>query len=330
MTSDSAAGRPPLGGLFFPKAVALVGASDRSYLARQVWESIRGGRYKGPVYPINPNRETVYGTKCYPILGDVPSKPDLCLIAVSETAVGGVLRDCAANGIGSVILYTVFSNTADGESLRQSARASAAANSPVVAGPGTFGLLNHGARFIPLMSPLGNTRVGNVALVCQSGGIMNCVLGALGHLGVGLSKIVATGGEDCLGAVDYLDYFLDVDPPAVIGCALEQVKDLARFVFGLGGTFVEDVGATALRLSPLGVRDAEALVRESHVASAMERLAGDSAAPLIQEIKRLILAFDGLCQVLARSCGVRYQPARRRSGIKKSVGTGFEDRSCKR
>ena len=60
----------------------------------------------------------------------------------------------------------------------------------------------------------------------------------------------------------------------------------------------EDVGATALRLSPLGVRDAEALVRESHVASALERLAGDSAAPLIQELKRLILAFDGLCQVL--------------------------------
>ena len=229
MTSDSAAGGPPLGGLFFPKAVALVGASDRSYLARQVWESIRGGGYEGPVYPINPNRETVYGTKCYSSLGDVPSKPDLCLIAVSETAVGGVLQDCAANGIGSVILYTVFSNTAEGESLRQSARASAAANRLVVAGPGTFGLLNHGARFIPLMSSPGNTRVGNVALVCQSGGIMNCVLGALGDLGVGLSKIVATGGEDCLGAVDYLDYFLDVDPPAAIGCALEQVKDLARF-----------------------------------------------------------------------------------------------------
>ena len=58
---------------------------------------------------------------------------------------------------------------------------------------------------------------------------MNSVLGALGDLGVGLSKIVATGGEDCLGAVDCLDYFLDVDPPAAIGCALDQVKDLPRF-----------------------------------------------------------------------------------------------------
>ena len=152
MTSDGA-DKPPLGGLFFPKAVALVGASDRSYLPRQVWESIRGGGYKGPVYPINPNRETVYGTKCYPSLGDVPSKPDLCLIAVSENSAGGVLQDCAANGIGSVILYTVFSNTAEGESLRQSARASAAANGLVVAGPGTFGLLQSPGTVYPADEP---------------------------------------------------------------------------------------------------------------------------------------------------------------------------------
>jgi acetate---CoA ligase (ADP-forming) len=50
--------------LFAPRNVALVGASDKNWSAR-VWENLQRFGYAGGVFPINPNRDSIWGTRCY-------------------------------------------------------------------------------------------------------------------------------------------------------------------------------------------------------------------------------------------------------------------------
>ena len=59
--------------LFRPRSVAILGASDdpTRISGRPVRYLIEGG-FAGPIYPVNPNRQTVQGLKAYPSLSDVP------------------------------------------------------------------------------------------------------------------------------------------------------------------------------------------------------------------------------------------------------------------
>ena len=81
MTGDVSARK--LDSLFRPRAIALIGASDR-YLPRNLWKSVRASGFAGAVYPVNPGREDVFGTKCYPSVAALPEPVDLCLVAVNE------------------------------------------------------------------------------------------------------------------------------------------------------------------------------------------------------------------------------------------------------
>ena len=60
--------------LFRPTSVAILGASDdpTRISGRPVRYLIEGG-FKGPIYPVNPNRQTVQGLKAYQSLADVPT-----------------------------------------------------------------------------------------------------------------------------------------------------------------------------------------------------------------------------------------------------------------
>ncbi len=226
-------GVPPphvLGSLFAPRTVALVGASERSFLAKTIWSSIRAGGFSGEVFPINPGRTEVFGVPCFPTLAELPVRPDLCLIAVSEQAALGVLEQCVACGIPSAMLFTLYGGTGEGQALRARAKGFLADSPLSVAGSGTFGLINTAASFMPLLaSPPTLAGDGKVALVCQSGGILNALARCLSAMGAGLSKAIATGGEDRLGAADYIDFLLTDPGIRAIGCVLEQIKDIGSF-----------------------------------------------------------------------------------------------------
>ena len=141
-----------LDSLFAPRTVALIGASERSFLAKTVWNSLRAGGFEGIVFPINPSRSEVFGVTCYPSLARLPSRPDLCLIAVSEQAALGVLEECAGCGVPSAMLFTLFGGTAAGQALRAQVKGYLSSCPMSVAGSGTFGLINSSASFMPLLA----------------------------------------------------------------------------------------------------------------------------------------------------------------------------------
>ncbi|MGC8935897.1 MAG: CoA-binding protein [Candidatus Methanomethylicaceae archaeon] len=88
-----------LDGLFFPKGVCIVGASrDPQALGHIIFKNILAGGFSGEVYPVNPKCESLLGLKCYPSVRDLPTSPDLAIVAVPSTVVPTIIAECGEKG----------------------------------------------------------------------------------------------------------------------------------------------------------------------------------------------------------------------------------------
>ncbi|RLI45716.1 CoA-binding protein, partial [Candidatus Bathyarchaeota archaeon] len=65
-----------------------------------VYKDLKKAGYK--VYPVNPNAEEVLGDKCYPNLGDLPTKPDVVDVVVPPKVTEEIVKTCKRLGITKV------------------------------------------------------------------------------------------------------------------------------------------------------------------------------------------------------------------------------------
>lgn len=226
---DAEIRRRNLDHMFKPASVALVGASDRSYLAKNVWASLTASGFEGRRYAVNPGRTEAFGGVCHPSIAALPEKVDLCLIAVSAQSVLGVTRECAEAEVPAAMLFTLFNSTAENARLRSQLVKYLAKTQMAVCGSGTFGISSPNAKFAVVMGGRPPKSAGRVALICQSGGIMNSIASCLDAANIGLEAAVATGGEDQLGAADFIEHLVRSGSPVAIGCIVEQIKDPHAF-----------------------------------------------------------------------------------------------------
>jgi acyl-CoA synthetase (NDP forming) len=61
-----------LDALFRPKAIAVIGASDKPTIGRRLIASLDRIGFAGPILPINPNYSTVSGRQCYSSVAELP------------------------------------------------------------------------------------------------------------------------------------------------------------------------------------------------------------------------------------------------------------------
>ena len=73
--------------LLNPQSVAVIGASDDPLRigGRPISYMLSQG-FKGKIYPVNPNRETVQGVKSYPSVAALPETPDVAIVIVPASA----------------------------------------------------------------------------------------------------------------------------------------------------------------------------------------------------------------------------------------------------
>jgi acetate---CoA ligase (ADP-forming) len=222
---------PPsrLRALFNPRSIAILGARQAPHISQALWESIRSGGYPGTIHLVNPNRTEIYGERCHANVLEISEPVELGLITVGEKFATVALEDCIAAGIGSVILYTDFSDSPEGRARRQAVTDLARSHGIAMCGSVSLGLFDRTTAFMPIWTRPYNRLSGPIGIICQSGGLFNAVCGGLDDLGVGVGRAVATGGEDVLAIADYIEYFLEAGDVGTIGCIAEQIKDLPRF-----------------------------------------------------------------------------------------------------
>ena len=80
----------PLSVLVAPKSVAVLGASDNpARIGGRPLGYMLAAKFDGPIYPVNPNRDTVQGLKAYASLADLPGPVDAAVVAVPAKLVVG-------------------------------------------------------------------------------------------------------------------------------------------------------------------------------------------------------------------------------------------------
>jgi acyl-CoA synthetase (NDP forming) len=108
-----------------------------------VWDNLARFGYAGRVFPVNPNREEIWGAACFPSLAGLPEPPDhLAIFTPAETSIG-VLREGAAAGARSATFYAAgFGEGSDPHGLALAARLRTALRKTglTIVGPNCMGL----------------------------------------------------------------------------------------------------------------------------------------------------------------------------------------------
>ncbi len=227
---------PNLEPLFWPKSVAIVGASasdDPAKLAAVVLRIPMEHGYQGKLFPVNPKRDTIRGLKCYPSISDIPEEVDAAVIAVPIFAVADNLRECARKGVKAAVIISGGWGEAGAEGKKREDEIEEICREAgiIVCGPNTNGLTNVIGRVFLGFSPAQMfVTPGRLGWVAQSGALTTSWVLRFVDKGIGFSHFASAGNQVNVEVCDYVRYMLDDPNTDVIGIYLEGVKDVQKFL----------------------------------------------------------------------------------------------------
>jgi acyl-CoA synthetase (NDP forming) len=217
--------------LFFPKSVAVVGATpDPEKLGGIVLRNLF--RLKGKVYPVNPRYGEILGLRSYPSVADLPGTVDLSVILRPAAEVPALLEKLRDKTRFVLIVSAGFAEVGATDLQAEIIRIGREGGLRLV-GPNCLGLYNPRHRLDTMFLPhscLKRPKRGNVAVVSQSGAVMICLLDAIRMANTGISKVVNYGNAVDLDAPEVYEYLAEDNDTAVVVCYLESVSDGRRFL----------------------------------------------------------------------------------------------------
>lgn len=203
-----------LGRAFNPRTIAVIGASAQPQkFGYKLVEHLVTGGFSGRIYPVNPRSMPILGLPTYPSLAEVPGPVDVAALLVPAEATPAAVSECAAKGVSvAVIITSGFAESSPAGAQAQAGMSAVARAAGMrIVGPNCEGIVNlHGGLVLSFSQMFLGQRPGPISLVSQSGAYCGIVSSRLSRAGVGTAKIVSSGNEGDLAAVDYLEY---LDPP---------------------------------------------------------------------------------------------------------------------
>lgn len=224
-----------LDSFFFPKTVAVIGASSESQtVGRTVFENFLSGHLKNKVFPVNPNHDKVLGKKSYKSIKEIPGPVDLAVIVVPARFVRQVAQECVEKKVKSVIIISAgFSEIGEKKLTEELTKVMKKSRHTRWLGPNCFGVLENYSGMNTTFSASGKTnypKKGHVSFISQSGALGVAILDWMSTQPFGLSKFVSYGNAMDIDEADLLEY-LDYDRQTkVITVYLEGVKEGRKFM----------------------------------------------------------------------------------------------------
>ncbi len=223
-----------LDSIFYPKSIALIGASRQpGSVGQSLLANLLGSRYQGIIFPVNPKADGVLGIKAYPSVLKVPDEVDLAVVVVPSRLVPAVLDDCGKKGIrGAIIISAGFKEIGgEGVELERRVQGIMRRHKITLVGPNCLGVINTDSS--SSMNATFGTRMpkeGNIAFVSQSGALCVAVLDYAKEANIGFSKFISMGNKAGVGENELLRY-LQSDPKTdVILMYLEDLVDGRKFM----------------------------------------------------------------------------------------------------
>ncbi|MCH1559325.1 MAG: acetate--CoA ligase family protein [Alphaproteobacteria bacterium] len=233
-----------------PRSVAIVGASSNPQkTGARVQRFLVSHGYKGKIYPVNPNREEIFGFKCYSKLTNIPQKIDHVFIAVDGNKIIDAVRDAVSMNIKcATILSGGFSESgSEGLNLEKQILHIAREGNLRILGPNSIGIINISDSVVlsaNAMLDLPNLKKGGLSVISQSGSLIGALI-AHGHSrGIGFSKLFSVGNESDLTVGEIGKMLIDDNDTHTIILFLEtlrnseEVSEMARLAYASGKSVI--------------------------------------------------------------------------------------------
>jgi acetate---CoA ligase (ADP-forming) len=228
-----------LDSLFRPKSIAVIGASGTPTKIGGVpiAHLLRYG-FRGPIYPINPQYESIQDLRAYKSVKDVGQEIDMAIVAVPAKGALQALTEAAEAKVKSVVLFTSgFAEVGEAGAKAQQQIAELSRKSGMrILGPNCLGVMSGASAVYATFSPVAGTgvaKVGSIGLVSQSGAFGGFAYSLARERGLGLSHWVTTGNESDIELADCLDWLVDDPATKVILAYMEGCRDGARLLRAL-------------------------------------------------------------------------------------------------
>lgn len=218
--------------LFYPRSIAIVGATDTLFKwGAFIMSNILDGGFTGPVYPVSVSKSYVFGRDTYRSVKEIGEQVDLVFITTPAATVMDVLRDCNDAGVKNVVMVTSgFSETGEeGTELEKEVEGYAREKGIRIVGPNTMGIVNTHCMLYATGSIVRPVQ-GGISIIAQSGNLGNQMMEWAEQEKMGIAKFVGSGNEGVLKVEDYLEYFMDDEDTGVILLYIEGIDDGKRFM----------------------------------------------------------------------------------------------------
>lgn len=233
---------------FNPHSVAIVGATKKVDKAGHVifknfsTNKIRGV-FKGQLYPVNPNEDSILGFKCYPSITHIPDEVKLIVVIIPAKAVPGIMKEAVAKKVKAAIIISSGFREAGNPELEDQVVGTAKKGGIRVLGPNCLGVYYSKTGIDTLFLP--ETKVlttgeevvatprpmpGSIAMVTQSGAFGVAALDYLTGRQMGVSKFVSFGNKCDVNESDILHYLLHDKETKVTLLYLEDIKEGREFL----------------------------------------------------------------------------------------------------
>jgi acyl-CoA synthetase (NDP forming) len=209
--------------LLSPRHIAFIGGNDADFSARQC-----AALFDGPVWGVNPTRETLGGVPCFRGVEDLPEAPDAVFLATPRAIATDTIRKLNRLGAGGVACFTAGYGELGGSGQQAEAELIEAAGEMALVGPNCYGLVNYtnGAALWPFGA--GDRRCDEgVALIMQSGMLPANM--TMNDRSVPISYVVSAGNQAVLAIEDYMDVLLDNSAVTAIGLYIEGIRSIQKF-----------------------------------------------------------------------------------------------------
>jgi len=223
-----------LDALFSPRAVAVVGASNRELtIGYRIIENLLDFGYTGPVYPVNPKGGEIRGLRAYPSILETPDPVDVAHIVIKNSYVPKCVEDCAKKGVKAVIVNTAGFREigADGEALENELTSIAKKTGVRVFGPNCQGIINTD-QAVRAYCNFTFTRPtsGHISIVAQSGGVGEVIHQRITELGIGVRQYASNGNACDVSIPEIIEHYGQDDETKVIAVHIESLPDPKKFL----------------------------------------------------------------------------------------------------
>jgi acetyl coenzyme A synthetase (ADP forming)-like protein len=237
-----------LNAFFNPRSAAIIGATKKIDKAGHVifknfaYNKTRGV-FKGEIYPVNPNEESILGFKCYPSITEIPGELELIVIVVPAKIVPTIMEEAVTKKVKTAIIISSGFREIGNTELEEQLVTTAKKAGTRILGPNCLGVyysktgvdtlflpetkvLTTGDEVIATPRPL----FGDIAIVTQSGAFGVAALDFLAGRQIGISKFVSFGNKCDVTESEMMHYLLYDKETKVILLYVEDIKYGRQFL----------------------------------------------------------------------------------------------------